>query len=1084
MSLSPSRRWVGIAVAALGASLLSISPASSTPTEGGAATGAEPVEIPESAAPEGGRTVLSPSLDLDRQGRQTVFVQLSGQGAASAAAAASASRAQSTATQRRSQIESTAETVVGAAQRADSGATEAYTVTNAVPGVAVTANSVGIRALANQRGVVKVSPVRRHETNNSSAAALLRSNTVWQAAANAGAGVKIGVIDTGIDYTHATFGGEGTREAYEEAFAAGTEAGWREALPALGQAKIAGGYDFVGDDYNADPEAGEAYNPVPAPDPNPLDCEGHGTHVAGSAGGYGVTGDGDTFAGKYGSLDADALEEMQIGPGMAPRASLYGLRVFGCAGSTDQVIAALDWALDPNGDGRFDDRLDIVNMSLGSSFAPTDDPENAVIDELTRHGVLTVASNGNSGDLTDAGGSPGSATSALTVASSVDALQTRDAIEVTAPSSVAGQAAGQFSVAYDWAGEPPVSGTVATVPGNLDGCAPFTSEQAALVAGKVAWLEWDDNDATRACGSVARAQNAREAGAIGSLFTSDLDVFGAGISGDTEIPVVQLTGTETERLRAAAEEGTLEVTFDGDLAQSLPTYDDDITDTVSGFTSRGGHGTRSVVKPDVAAPGDTISSAAVGSGNGAASLSGTSMAAPVTAGVAALVLAQNPTFTPGEVKAAVMNTANNDLYTGADRSGEVYGPARVGAGRIDARSATTTRTQVWAQGANSPVSATFGVVNVPITEGQVTRSKTITVRNADARSQTYALGYEAATEQPGVSYTLSSRSLTVPARSSRTFTVTMVVDTDALGRTIDPTMELDQLGVPRQFVSAASGRITVQASGKLQHRVPVHGVARPNSTTSTSLANNQLVLDGAGVDQGESTSRQRSLVSVLELGERSGQLPVCTPTQVVGCVDQGSDRGNDLQAVGAGATDEWLWFGIDTWADWATQGRTAIPYVTYDVDGDGTPDVETSLQFLPDTDVLYSVTVDLSNGATLDLQPVNFFDADVDTNVFDTDVVLLPVSKEAVGLSTDGSSAPITYSVGVFDAYTGGDADSTGDITFDAGTPAISTAGPLFEDNDGATIDLSGAGGADALVLHLYGAPGRRGEIVSVPGVS
>lgn len=1059
--------------------MLTISPASAAPGDGDA-----PLPIPEATAPSVERAKIAPGVDLDTDARQTVFVQITGAGAADAAAQRSGSSARTQATQRRAQVEATADDLLDVAQAADSGATSSFTVSNAVPGVSITGTTAAIEALAAEPGVAKVSRIAERTLDNSSAAALVRANTVWNLGANTGKGVKIGVIDTGVDYTHSTFGGPGTVEAFEAANAASTEDGWREALPARGQAKIAGGYDFVGDDYNADPTS-PTYNPVTAPDPNPLDCEGHGTHVAGSAGGYGVLPGGGTFAGNYASVGPKTLRALEIGPGMAPESEIYALRVFGCGGSTNEVIAALDWSLDPNGDGDFSDRLDIINLSLGSAFVPADDPQNTVIDSLTRHGVLTVASNGNEGDLTDAGGSPGSATSSLAVASSVDSMQRRDAVTVTAPSALAGPAAGQFSQAYDFAGEPPVSGTVAAIPGsNADGCQALSTADAAKVNGKIAWLEWDDVDATRRCGSIARAANVKAAGAIGAIFTSELDVFGAGISGDPDIPVIQLTGTETERLRSAAAAGTLAITFDGDLAQSISTYDDAITDTVSGFTSRGGHGTYNGVKPDVAAPGDTISSAAVGTGSRSASLSGTSMAAPVTAGVAALVVAKHPEWTPLQVKAAVMNTATNDLFTDEGRTGAKYGPARVGAGRIDARSATETTTLAWTNGTNNPVSATFGVVNVAAGSANATRSKTVTVRNNSSTSVTYKLGWQGATNQPGVRYTLSATSVTVPARSERSVTLTMVVTPSAVQRQIDPTMDVEQLDTPRQFVSAASGRLTITAPNKTPLRVPVHGVARVNSTTTASVANQQLVLDGNGVDQGDGTARQRSVVSVLELGARSGQMPICTGTQTVGCVDQGSDRGMDLQSVGAGSSNTHLWFGIDTWGDWATMGRLSIPFVDYDVNGDGTPDYETYLQFFPDSDVLYSVTVDLESGDTVDQQPVNFFDADVDTNVFDTDVVLLPVRKAAIGLPTNGTtSAPITYVAGVYDAAVGDTTDATGEVEYDAGTPRIRTEGPVFEDTDGATIDLLGAGGADALVLHLYGAPGRRGEIVPIPAV-
>ena len=140
-------------------------------------------------------------------------------------------------------------------------------------------------------------------------------------------------------------------------------------------------------------------------------------------------------ADQHGLLDA-----MKIGPGMAPEGQrCTRCKVFGCEGSTDVVIPALDWALDPNGDGDFSDHLDIVNMSLGSDYGPADDPENAVIDELAEQ----RRARRSSPPATPATSPTSVARRAtrsrsLAVASTVDAYQLRDGLKVNAPADVAG----------------------------------------------------------------------------------------------------------------------------------------------------------------------------------------------------------------------------------------------------------------------------------------------------------------------------------------------------------------------------------------------------------------------------------------------------------------------------------------------------------------------------------------------------------------------------------------------------------------------------------------------------------------------
>ena len=171
-------------------------------------------------------------------------------------------------------------------------------------------------------------------------------------------------------------------------------------------ARVKGGIDLVGDTYNADPDD-PAYQPVPHPDPNPLDCNGHGSHVAGTAAGSGVTAAGATYNGPYNATTITG-NSWRIGPGVAPKADIYGVRVFGCEGSTDVTVDAIEWAVDND--------MDVINMSLGSSFGTKDDPSAVASTNAAKAGVVVVTSAGNSGPSQYITGSPGTAEGAIATA--------------------------------------------------------------------------------------------------------------------------------------------------------------------------------------------------------------------------------------------------------------------------------------------------------------------------------------------------------------------------------------------------------------------------------------------------------------------------------------------------------------------------------------------------------------------------------------------------------------------------------------------------------------------------------------------
>ena len=697
---------------------------------------------------------LPPSLDTTPV---SVVVMLSGESVASAQAKAGTKLAQgvksSIKAQRiieqdmiRPEIEARGGRVIGSFQ-------------SALNGIKVRIARSQIADLKTIPGVVSVKLVNIYQRDNLIGIPRVQAPSVWAFPGFHGEHVKVAVIDTGIDYTHANFGGPGTVAAYNAALATDT----LPANPALfgpNAPKVKGGVDLAGDDYNADPGAA-TYQPIPHPDLNPLDCNldaavGHGSHVSGTIAGFGVLSSGQTYTGAYDSTTYNS--SFRIGPGVAPKADLYAVRVFGCVGSTDLVGEALEWAIDND--------MDVVNMSLGASFGTGDTADAEATDNAVKAGIVVVASAGNDNDLRYITGTPASATRAISVAAT-DTPATVPFGNFAMPAA-GGDPASTIS-ALDANGYPftsPLTLTVKVLKTGTAvglGCSVAEFQANGGVVGKLAVV----NRGT--CGRVAKAIYGQMAGAAAvvqinnaaSLPPYEGQIFQNPDNGaffDVTIPFFGVVGTTA----VATSDGSRLVLRDG-LPITITQGPSKMTGTAT-FSSGGPRNGDSFLKPDVAAPGSPIISTLVGSGNLQESLSGTSMSSPHVAGIAALVRQANPTWAPALVKAAIINGTDPSVIAN-------YATHTAGAGFVNAVS--SARTRVVAFGDRQATHVNFGLQEFA---QQFTQEMTITLRNDGSIAAQFDVSV---TNKQGSPHTVSLDKTSVKVNAKSTAQVQMTINVPA-----------------------------------------------------------------------------------------------------------------------------------------------------------------------------------------------------------------------------------------------------------------------------------------------------------------
>jgi subtilisin family serine protease len=387
------------------------------------------------------------------------------------------------------------------------------------------------------------------------------------------------------------------------------------------------------------------------------DVDGHGTHTATTAAGNKVRA----------SIFGTFLGQVE---GIAPRARIAAYKAcwlrpgdLRASCNTSDLANAIDAAVA--------DGVHIINYSVGSSLLTTTAPDDVALMAATKAGVLTVVAAGNEGPNFNTVGSPaGGPWVIAAAASSRDGEHSVEAIEVAAPSSVAGRyAVKEASFTPPLIDSGVLEGSLVLVDDDdlladgsggtaFDACEPLVNDSE--ISGNVAFIQ------RGGCNFEVKIAHAGDAGAIAALvfnIAGDPIVM-TGTSGLSDIPALMIGQADGNLLLDEIDAGlTVEVALD----KGLFLTEADSGNVMGAFSARGPGPAEDILKPDVSAPGINIlagftpDAANSVAGENFAFLTGTSMSAPHVAGVAALLRQAHPDWSPAAIKSALMTTAHQGV---------------------------------------------------------------------------------------------------------------------------------------------------------------------------------------------------------------------------------------------------------------------------------------------------------------------------------------------------------------------------------------------------------------------------------------
>jgi uncharacterized protein (TIGR03437 family) len=727
----------------------------------------------------------------------------------------------------------------------------AQTLLNAV---FVTATREEAAQLAGMPGVVRVVHLPRYKPALDKAVGLV--NIPVSGVAGAGAGVKIGIIDSGIDQNH----------------------------PGFQDASLTPPSDFPKGDANYTNNkviVARSYVALDAAvwdtpdDYSPRDRMGHGTAIAMIAAGVQNTG---------------PLATIQ---GVAPKAFLGNYKILGSPGVNDYayqsaLVAALTDAVN--------DGMDVVTLSLSEGDPATSGPLDVdptcadssgdthcdvrveAVENAVKLGMVVVAAAGNDGNTApnyptlNSIHTPGTAPDAITVGASMNSHVFYQAVHV----SGGGAPANLQNIRALFSNGPQVPPPPAPVRDvaqlQNDGLA-CSALPAGSLAGAVALVQ------RGTCIYSNKVINAQNAGAVGVILyrESGSDAPLSVFAQDAGIPSVMIGNTDGVALKnyLAANPGAT-VTMDRTFTPVSAA-----TNTVWPSSSRGpsigsfGSTQTFAIKPELVAPGADLYTAAqkldpngdAYNATGYTSVTGTSYAVPMVAGAVALVKQNHKTWTPAQLKSAVVNTATQDVTDG----GVQAGVNSVGAGKLSVGDAVNAAATL------DPATISFG----PIGAGALPIRRTLNITNVGTSSATFNL----AVAPPNASVTVSPSSVTLsPGQPPSSVTVTLqgnrpspgsyegfiVVTSTGAG----PTLRVPYLyfvgdGVPYNIFPVASGSFFTAVS-TLQAWLAFEMVDRYGVPITAQAPVFSVFTGGGSIDTAYTTTDQGIGFAEVNIGSQPG----------------------------------------------------------------------------------------------------------------------------------------------------------------------------------------------------------------------